>query len=97
MFIINEKPKSFKDLKSNVPCGFQMKFENGNTISIQFGFGNYCSKYDESKSSAKSVEVAIWNKEKEFYKFLGDNETIKGYCNAYEVADFIGLAKTINF
>ena len=97
MFIINEKLKSFKDLKTIVPCGFQMTFENGNTISIQFGFGNYSSNYYESKSSSNNVEVAIWNKEKEFYKFLGDNENVKGYCNADEVAEYIQLAKTINF
>jgi hypothetical protein len=31
------------NFKSTNNKGFQMTFENGWTISVQFGYGNYCS------------------------------------------------------
>lgn len=27
--------------------GFQVTFENGITVSVQFGYGNYCENYDK--------------------------------------------------
>lgn len=39
--------------------GFKMTFENGCTISVQFGMGKYC---DQGQTTA---EVAAWN-------FIGD-------------------------
>lgn len=55
--------------------GFQMKFDNGLTISCQMGYGNYCNnrnfdksmelmgemKQDSTRSS--NCEVAIWDED----------------------------------
>ena len=53
--------------------GFQMKFQNGNTISVMFGAGNYCKNRMESIStkieSSQDAEIAIWNERNEYYKF----------------------------
>jgi hypothetical protein len=45
--------------------GFQITFNNGYTISVQFGKGNYCDNRLKENSdfitSCKNAEVAIWN------------------------------------
>jgi len=49
--------------------GFHVTFENGYTVSVQFGWGNYCSNhnakpdYDNPKSkpwSSHDAETAVW-------------------------------------
>jgi len=81
--------------------GFQMVFENGWTISVQFGYGNYCDNnhhpegFDFAKKTeivkSSDAEIAIWDKDGEWFDFGGD--TIKGYCTADEVADWIEKVK----
>ena len=92
MITINEKPKSMNNFKENVAAGIQMTFENGNTISIQFGYGNYCDNRSESQMHCKNAEIAIWDKDGIWHNF--GNDTVKGYCNTDEIADFIYFAKT---
>ena len=41
----------------NVAKGFKMYFSNGNSISIQFGKGNYCELKDSNKSFGKTTNV----------------------------------------
>ena len=52
--------------------GFQMTFENGFRISVQWGVGNYCQRkedgeYGESMKTefweSNSAEIAVFNKE----------------------------------
>ena len=52
--------------------GFRMTFENGLSISVQWGVGNYCEKqnsgeWNESSKhdfwSSNSAEIAVFNKE----------------------------------
>lgn len=57
--------------------GFHIKFENGVTVSVQFGAANYCEHYDgvlgseRTKPSWESVdaEVAAWNSHGMWYNF----------------------------
>ena len=77
--------------------GFQMTFENGWTISVQFGFGNYCCNrnhpdglYASKKGapfSCPDAEIAIWDSFGEYYNF--GHDIIKGYCSTDEVAEWI--------
>ena len=77
--------------------GFQMTFENGWTISVQFGYGNYCSNRNHpdgwyaSKGveyfSCPDAEIAIWDSFGEYYNF--GHDTVKGYCSTDEVAEWI--------
>lgn len=91
MFVINNRIKSIESVAETVASGFQMTFENGNTISVQFGFGNYCENRNESKSTSKSSEIAIWNEHTgKWFDFGGD--TVKGWCNADEVAKWVNFA-----
>lgn len=74
-----------------------MTFENGWTISVQFGYGNYCVNghhpggWDFSKTQdtvvSSDAEIAIWDVDGEWYNFGSD--TVKGYCSADEVATWI--------
>lgn len=80
--------------------GFQLTFKNNWTISVQWGRGNYChhgytGEYggEQQKPSHYSpdCEIAIWytntNGEVKDYDFGYD--TVKGYCDPEEVADWI--------
>lgn len=81
--------------KTQIASGFRMTFSNGNTISVQFGIGNYCENRDESKTSSKNAEIAIWNKENVWYNFGSDE--VKGWCDADEVARWINFAANNTF
>jgi len=80
----------FNAKESTFHNGFQMKFENGYTISIQFGKGNYCH---HEEGEAISAEIAIIDKDGQWYNFGSDH--VKGYCTPNEVAEWIG--KVSNF
>jgi len=81
--------------------GFHITFENGCTISVQFGWGNYCSNHGDllaidftkrtEPQESPDAEVAAWNKEgawitKEF-KDMGDD--VLGYLSPKEVLKFM--------
>lgn len=81
--------------------GFQMTFENGNTISVMFGAGNYCSNRKESTSteieSSHDAEICIWNEKNEDYIFKNDGGGIcNGWCSTDDVAKWVDFAsKTV--
>jgi len=84
-------------IRSTSNKGFSLTFENGWTISVQFGYGNYCDNkhhpdgWDFSKkqevTQSSDAEIAIWDANGEWYNF--DSDTVKGYCSANEVAEWI--------
>lgn len=88
--------------KSTHNKGFQMTFENGWTISVQFGYGNYCGNRNHPEGygfnerteivSSPDAEIAIWSDEDSWYDF--DGLTVKGYCSVDEVADWISKVKS---
>lgn len=51
--------------------GFHYTFENGVTVSVQFGSGNYCDNYTKDLKSVivteyvkcNNAEVAVWDKD----------------------------------
>ena len=99
MITINKKMRGYVGGKydaTSIPCGIQMTFANGNTISIQFGYGNYCENRDISKPTSKDAEIAIWNSKQQWYTFESSNQ-VKGYCSADEVAEWILFASTHDF
>lgn len=77
--------------------GFQMAFENGWTISVQFGYGNYCENYNHPEGydfptkhelvKSGDAEIAIYDSKGEWYNFGYD--TVKGECTPDEVAAWI--------
>jgi len=96
MIKINSKAKSIEEMDVNVACGFTMTFTNGNTISVQFGLGNYGSNRNESKNETKLAEIAMWNKKGVWYHFDNIND-VKGWVTADEVAEWIHFASVNDF
>lgn len=77
--------------------GFTMTFENGMTISVQFGTGNYCSrKSGDARSlsemkeytvSSPNAEISIWDANGTWFNF--GNHDAKGFVTPNEVANWI--------
>jgi hypothetical protein len=82
--------------------GFSITFENGNTVSVQWGPHNYCdpehaegrdAPWDAPEKSqvwaSANAEVAAWNSDKEWHNFSHDQ--VAGWQSADEVASFIAF------
>ena len=74
--------------------GFQMTFENGFRISVQWGVGNYCQKKDDGEYGdsmktdfweSTSAEIAVFGKDGEFINISG-----------YELEKEDGTVKKVN-
>lgn len=84
--------------KSTHNHGFQMTFENGFTISVQWGTGNYCSRKDLNSfhdddlkqpiTESPNAEIAIWHKDSDTWFDFG-NDQVKGWCEPNEVGTWI--------
>ena len=89
--------------------GFGMTFENGNTVSVQWGYGNYCENKFENREEifgkrevnlgewqlkCKDAEVAAWDAEGNWYSWGWDD--VKGYNSPDFVAQFIHFVATSN-
>ena len=81
--------------------GFRMNFENGLTISVQWGTENYCEKksFNTDTDPAKeriwestSAEIAVFNDEG-IIPIGGDDQVI-GWCSADEVAKVIAIVSS---
>ncbi len=82
--------------------GFHIEFENGLSVSVQFGRGNYCdnrtAEPDELKGDIKSetAEIAVFNANGNWMtkQFLPKNNgDVMGYLSADNVADLIIAVK----
>jgi hypothetical protein len=84
-----------------------MVFENGWTISVQFGYGNYCDNYqhpdgfdfakDLNVVQSGDAEIAIWSGDTwkgDWYTFE-DGEMVLGHQTPDQVAEWI--AKVVAF
>lgn len=82
--------------------GFQLTFNNGNTISVQFGAFNYCSRRDchnfdlqaDLKTEyveSETAEVAIFNS-KTGYWYQFESDTVEGHVSADEIPALIDIA-----
>lgn len=86
MFKINERTLS----------GFQMTFDNGWTVSVQWGSGTYTDNHYRSFGdkcvTSSDAEIAAWDKFGNWHDF--GNDTVKGWCKTDEVAKFIQFIAT---
>lgn len=82
--------------------GFQMTFENGLTVSVQWGDGNYCDNYSkygimdiparEIDLKSSNAEIAVWDADgkwvtKEFFPDIAAD--VVGRLTADEVGNLI--------
>lgn len=87
-----------KVIRNEFQSGFQLTFDNGLTISVQIGYGNYCesrtiTRFDyknrdmDNPDSSSNAEIAIWDNVGNWFNF-GD-ETVKGWVPTEEVGEWI--------
>lgn len=75
--------------------GFQLTFSNGYTVSVQFGYGNYCDRRHDTEPfpntainhDSMNAEIAAWDANGEWYDLSGDQ--VEGWCSADRVGAFI--------
>ena len=89
--------KTNKMIRTRTKKGFSLTFANNWTISVQFGYGNYCQNKNhpagvgletqEGLLESIDAEIAIWDENGTWYNFGGD--TVQGYCDTNELADWI--------
>jgi len=81
--------------------GFHITFDNGYTVSVQFGPGNYCDNHDaeigrDDESSAKrgssTAECAVWARGGEMIRYGSWNDTVGGYMTPAEVLELMNWA-----
>ena len=85
----------------NKGCG--ITFQNGFTISIQWGTMNYCEKQNlgvdlgnEMKTrrwESSNAEIAVFNKSEGFVP-LGENDTVIGWVSTDNVAKCISIVQS---
>lgn len=89
--------------------GFHVSLENGITISVQFGAGNYCEHYDGDIGSEKTkprwesidAEIAVWDKDNNWFNFeknlFEKGSDVIGRQSANDFADMITKFKNWKF
>ena len=79
----------FKIMSDKNHKGFHMTFENGWTVSVQFGKQNYASNRENTDESL-DAEIAAWDKDGNWHKFA-NGDTVFGYEHPNDVAEFIAM------
>lgn len=82
--------------------GFGIKFDNGYTVSVQFGPGNYADHYDRrigadevkcGREGSSTAECAVINSKDEFIEHpLCDGDMVSGRNTASEVLSLLNWA-----
>jgi hypothetical protein len=77
--------------------GFHLTFDNGWTISVQIGWGNYCANYDRGSIDTEpepspNAEIAVWHTDGEFIELNGD--AVQGYVSTEKVGRAITFVQT---
>jgi hypothetical protein len=85
--------------------GFQIRFENGYMISVQFGPGNYCDNYDmdiDDQNSIKAgqqgsttAEVAVINPNNILMELPNHDDTVTNRSTPTEVLELINWAASL--
>ncbi len=79
--------------------GFQIKFDNGYTVSVQFGPGNYGSNYSLGFEEmgrpmiAASAETALIDPEGRFVEYKGDS--VQGHQTVNDVLALLNYAAAL--
>ena len=82
--------------------GFGITFDNGFTISVQWGTENYCARRFEKKDPrelrfwrSSTAEIAVLNEKDEFVKINGSGEdVVSGWLSTDTVAEVIAIVSS---
>lgn len=87
---MTERFKTTTGVHPMVNKGFQIIFENGCTVSIQFGNSTYS---DQGKTTA---EVGVWDKEGKWIH-LQQHDAVQGWCSPEEVLSIMNKVANNEF
>lgn len=74
-------------IKSTLNKGFQMDFENGAWISVQFGFGNYCENRSMEGNDWDNNKPAIFESRNAEIYITHDGEAKTGeFCDIHGIS-----------
>ena len=80
--------------------GFSITFDNGYTVSVQFGSGNYSSNYNLSMldnmgkpMAAGLAETALLDPNGDFVAYKDDD--VQGYQTPQDVLELLNYASTL--
>lgn len=92
-----------KGFTTNKNRGFQMKFNNGFVISVQWGTVNYCEVQDnlaewkiEMKTNhweSETAEIAVFNEKQQMIR-LTERDAVIGWLTPNEVAEYIEIVSS---
>lgn len=75
--------------------GFQLRFDNGYTVSVVYGSMMYCSMRNKKpneiidSTSSPDAEVAIFDNNGDMVKFDSTEDFVKGWVTPNNLADII--------
>lgn len=80
--------------------GFQITFDNGYTVSVQFGAGNYGSNYNadfvanmNKPQNATLAETALLDPKGNFVQYKDDD--VQGYRTVNDVLELLNYARSL--
>ncbi len=81
--------------------GFHVTFTNGLTISVQYGWGNYCEHKNTTQPPhhSEDAEICVFDKRNAMVKFKYSGDSVKGYCTPEQVAEaiyYVSIARDID-
>lgn len=80
----------FKATQNEYHNGFHITFDNGYTVSVQFGIGNYS---DQGETTA---EVAAWSSELgQPWVKLSDHDDVRGHCSPEDVLEIMNMVAAL--
>jgi hypothetical protein len=88
----------YADGKNN---GAHLKFENGYTLSVQWGYGNYCDGYPKLSfeqhhpRETETVEIACWDRFGNVFTFDNGNQVL-GWQTVADVEAWIKRFATMD-
>lgn len=82
--------------------GFHITFENGYTVSVQWGPGNYADNYYQSSDEAReagekgseTAECAVWHKDGDLLEYEDWGGTVSNHSTPAEVLKLLNWAAT---
>jgi hypothetical protein len=76
--------------------GFRITCENGYSISVQFGLGNYCSNRSGDSNTSSDAEIAVLDGNGEFVA-LSEYDDVVGYQSVNDFVRILNLVSAGSF